>query len=422
MEDGLTLSAVLDNVAISLRLEAIGPAACLVIPFAAFATLEGASGGAVKLEEFEPGCVRCLWTERGVSKELSLESLPVEDEHELKPVPPTWQAVDPTFLAALHACGATTGPAGNRFALSRIQLRGREGRVVGTDGRQLLLRGGFTLPFTDNVLIPAVPVFGSRELAEETAIRIGRTDDHVVVSVGPWTVWLTIDMTARFPDVTAVIPRGTRAARLLIADEDAAAILRLLEREPRDSEEPVCLRLGPRPMLRLEAKDNARGSDLWLSQSSSSGPEHAVLVERQHLARALALGLREVRAAPDQTPVHFVNRSTSYVVASMEAKSASPAETATAPSDVSLPTVSSPIEEGDPPMTREKNGHPPLDPAGEVMDPIAEAEALRAALTEAGRRLGRLVVSLRQIQKRQRVFQTAWSSLQHLQIGAKEKA
>ncbi len=74
-------------------------------------------------------------------------------------------------------------------------------------------------------------------------------------------------------------------------------------------------------------------------------------------------------------------------------------------------------------MPSSKNGHATTDPGDgeEVLDPIAEAEAVKAALGEAGRRVGRLIASLRQIHKQRRVLQTAWTSLQQLGLGAREE-
>jgi hypothetical protein len=60
-------------------------------------------------------------------------------------------------------------------------------------------------------------------------------------------------------------------------------------------------------------------------------------------------------------------------------------------------------------------------PADEVLDALAEAEALRAALAEVGRRVARLIAALRQLEKQQRALHTVWSSLRHLGLGPKEK-
>jgi hypothetical protein len=70
-------------------------------------------------------------------------------------------------------------------------------------------------------------------------------------------------------------------------------------------------------------------------------------------------------------------------------------------------------------MNAQPNGPPPTDPgaAEDVLGPLAEAEALRAALAEAARRVGRLMTSLRQFQKQRRALQAAWASLKHLRLG-----
>jgi hypothetical protein len=60
-------------------------------------------------------------------------------------------------------------------------------------------------------------------------------------------------------------------------------------------------------------------------------------------------------------------------------------------------------------------------PTEDVLDPLTEAEALRAALAEAARRIGRLIASLRQFQKQRRALHTAWSSLKHLSLGRQEE-
>lgn len=72
-------------------------------------------------------------------------------------------------------------------------------------------------------------------------------------------------------------------------------------------------------------------------------------------------------------------------------------------------------------MPPEGNGQPAHDAAAdELFDPMAEAEALRLALAEVARRVGRLITSLRQFQKQRRALHAAWSSLRHLGLGPKE--
>src|ERR1700676_2473816 len=112
------------------------------------------------------------------------------------------------LLPALDEASRTAGrEPGGRFALTRIQLRGRRGDVVATDGRQLLVQAGFPWPWDDDVLIPRSSVFSCREFAGDGAALIGRTKTHVAVKCGPWTLLLVIDGHSRYPDVQAIIPR-----------------------------------------------------------------------------------------------------------------------------------------------------------------------------------------------------------------------
>ncbi len=230
-KDGLTLSAVLEETTLSLSLPgAGGPAERLVVPYKTLAALEGPGAGVATFDTSDDGTVCCRLQERGATRELACDAVPDEQQPPALPVVGKLHGVNPTLVAALHACGQTAKrEPGGRFALARLQLRGQAGEVAGTDGRQLLLWGGFELPFQENLLVPAVPVFGSREFIEAPEVRIGRTSKYVTVSVGPWTIWLAVDATSHFPDVTTVLPRSARGASLHLDEADAAALLRDLQ-------------------------------------------------------------------------------------------------------------------------------------------------------------------------------------------------
>ena len=51
--------------------------------------------------------------------------------------------------------------------MHRLLLHGGSGEVAATDGQQLLVHGGFNFGWTDEVLVPAVPVFGGKELGPD---------------------------------------------------------------------------------------------------------------------------------------------------------------------------------------------------------------------------------------------------------------
>src|SRR5581483_9843891 len=127
----------------------------------------------------------------------------------------------PALLGALDEAVATAANDPARYATHRLLLRGQSGEVAATDSRQLLLHGGFTFGWAEDLLVPAVPVFGGRELGPDAPVGVGRTAEHVAVRAGPWTFVLRIDADGRFPAVDAVVPRPQDAAahgRLAPAD------------------------------------------------------------------------------------------------------------------------------------------------------------------------------------------------------------
>ena len=56
-------------------------------------------------------------------------------------------------------------------------------------------------------------------------------------------------------------------------------------------------------------------------------------------------------------------------------------------------------------------------PAEETLDPLIEAEALRAAIAEVGTRVGRLVTALRSSRKEKKVLAGVWAGLKQLNLG-----
>ena len=60
--------------------------------------------------------------------------------------------------------------------------------------------------------------------------------------------------------------------------------------------------------------------------------------------------------------------------------------------------------------------HDPPPGDGEPLDPLAEAEALKAALAEATHRAGRLVQALRHGKRQKRQLESAWTALKALNL------
>ena len=64
----------------------------------------------------------------------------------------------PRLLTALHDAMLTTDPDPVRFATDHIQVRGKSGTVVATDGRQMLIQDGFEFPWDDDILLSLLSV------------------------------------------------------------------------------------------------------------------------------------------------------------------------------------------------------------------------------------------------------------------------
>src|SRR5262249_50058716 len=167
------------------------------------------------------------------------------------------------------------------------------GAVVGTDGRQLLVWGGFALPWKDDVLVPRLPVFGFRDKPMTGPVALGRTDKDVALQVGPWTFALAIDTTSRYPQVDRVLPQeGGVKARLQLHPADAALLVQALPKLPgrEDEHAPVTLDLGPAVAVRARSGEGP-ASELLPPRSQASGKPLRLATDRKYLRRGAQPGV-----------------------------------------------------------------------------------------------------------------------------------
>ena len=292
-------------------------------------------------------------------------------------------------------------------------LQGQVGRVVGTDGKVALLWTGFPLPFADDVLIPALPVFGPKPLARLADVKLGRTPTQLVVTAGPWAVWLPVDTKAKYPDVAGVVPRHAPAT-VRIDPSDAAALLPVLPGLPGGDHElrPVTLDVDRVVRVRGRCEGGERVGETreaLLARSIISGPAVRVVLDRRVLARALALGCHTARLTPDKPAVLEGNDRT------LLAAPLDPALLAPPAADAPAATPSHPAPERRPPVKPETNGHVP--PRGDPAEPLELAEELRAALSDAAGIAARLVAALRHGKKEKKVLSALMTNLKQLNLG-----
>src|SRR5207244_632937 len=95
----------------------------------------------------------------------------------------------------------------------------------------------FQFGFEEEVLVPRSLTFGCAELGQADAVEIGRTDTHVALRVGPWTIFLKIDKDGRYPDFESIIPRPNATTTTCRFDRgDIEFLLRSMPRLPGKEE------------------------------------------------------------------------------------------------------------------------------------------------------------------------------------------
>src|SRR5262249_33943730 len=161
----------------------------------------------VELEQVAPCKGRARWTEGGLPRSLEYDTADPDTLPAPPPLPGSGQEMPPSFLAALAEAARTASRDSVRASLAGVLLRGGDGAVIGTDGRQLLLHKGFSFPWQDGVLLPALPAFASKELLRQDPLRLERSEGRITLRVGPWLLVLKAEVSLRYPNVDQVIPR-----------------------------------------------------------------------------------------------------------------------------------------------------------------------------------------------------------------------
>jgi hypothetical protein len=292
--DGLRIRLAGEEVAVEYLHPGASETARLVVPLDALAACAGNAGACV-LKPALNGHVAVAWAGGSAApgKLFPAEGLEVPDF-------PAWPEANaangPELLAALDRAAQVTSRDSGRLALQRIQLRGRKGDVVATDGRQLLIQGGFTFPWREDLLVAAAPVFGATELAGG-AVRVARSAVHVLFRSGPWTVACKVADGDRYPHVDSVLPRpGAPRTAWRLGPGERALLVRTLPALPagRDDPAPVTVDLGPPVVLRAEDERHHRPVEVPLPGSWVEGPPVRFSTDRRLLRTACRLGFEEV--------------------------------------------------------------------------------------------------------------------------------
>jgi len=189
--------------------------------------------------------------------------------------------------------------------MSRLQLKG-SGEVIATDGCQVLIQGGFSFPWTETILVPAVTAFGCQELPQDVPVLLGRSRRHLGIRVGPWTFSLAIIRDESYPRIESILPAPSSTSTLCrLAAEDAAFLLRMLPCLPGQGQEPasVTLDLNGCLVVRARGPEQAQTTEVILKRSPVLGPPVRLVSNRRYLGRALQQGFLELQVLGPPKPV-----------------------------------------------------------------------------------------------------------------------
>jgi hypothetical protein len=354
--------------------------------------------------------------------------------------PIEWQPTAPHFWSALQAALPCVDPDATRYALGCLQLRGSQGQLVATNGKELLIQGGFRFPWTDDVLIPASRILGCTDLAKEANPQLAQLDDWLVINLAGWTIWSKINREARFPKTQDIVPSPLSInTRLCLNEADARFLNDALDSLPGQVElhHPVTVDLNGHVALRGQAGPGTTPTELLLSRSRCAGDPLRLVTNREYLARAVRLGFRELAFTSSQAPAVCLDEQRTYLWALL-----SPESAIRAASD-SLQIDSAQADSTGPAKPRRKSAFPatvPYSPnptpmksvpatkpelaseipnavasAASSLKPIEAATAVREALRVALDKTNQLVITLKQQQKQSRLMKSTLANLKQLQ-------
>lgn len=408
------------------------------VPLEVLTEVECRDDSTVEIESVEPDRIIVRWQDRGIPR---CSEYPVTPFGKIAPFPDspaTWESIAADLLTALTQASEICTGESARYALDCIQLRGTIHKIIATDGSQLLVRTGFGLPWDGDLLIRGSTIFACKAFACDQPIRIGKTDTHVVLRIGPWTTYHEIQKDGRFPRVEDAIPETqVLTTRIQLDPDDARFLETALGRLPGSEvlNSPATIDLNGKVAIRARGDGQPQVTELVLDRSSCTGPPIRINSNRDFLSRAIRLGFSEIGISGVEVPVvcrkeHQVYawqplcgdaaieptdnmiRIGSSAVASVASQELTRPETPRSTMSDRVPG------NGQEPATQPSdNGHAASDsPGSSLAALIQDAEALHTTLTEARSSLARLITGLRRHRKQSRLLHETLRSIKQLRL------
>ncbi|MCH7725294.1 MAG: hypothetical protein IH991_02255 [Planctomycetes bacterium] len=428
--DGLRVRVQTHDAAVEYYLPGSRDDGAIVAPFELLNECKGAKQDEVKLETTSDGQVIAGWND-GIPQVVQYDKQAQHDGAKFPGVPKQMAENAGSLLSALHDAMETADADAVRYSLNHIQLDGSQGRIVATDGRQVLVQGGCEFPWSDQLLVPRRTVFGCKELLRIEPVLIGKSKDWLTICVGPWTVHLRIETEGRFPAVDDHIQKPENAvAGFELGDGDAEFLVKAIKRLPSDDAYnlSITIDLNGAVAIRAKSENQPQPTEIQLSRSTCSGEPIRFNTNRKYLARACQLGFRQIHVFGNDVPVLCQDDTRQFVWALLTP------EAAIKPSKDAIIIESEPHANGSPctnPKTQRK--HTPMaqtktnengraNASGNQTDEsvgvdavIEHAEALKTSLRESLTKNNELIASLKRHKRANKSVQTALASLRQLQ-------
>ena len=194
----------------------------VTLPMQVLASLKCSPKRDISFDPLE-SAVRMSWWQNGQEVSQTVES---QSAVGTPLVTPQWLLSNCRRLGqALRQAAYLTDPDSSRYSLGCIRLRGRDGQIAASDGRQAFTHGGFSFP-GEEALVPAGALKQLKCLDRCSSISVGRSTDwfSLRMAVGPlrWLVDLKLADQGRFPNVDQCMPSCSSArCTLTIAECDA---------------------------------------------------------------------------------------------------------------------------------------------------------------------------------------------------------
>ena len=295
-KEGLTVKSAFGDVAVELRVPGARTADTVWLPFQALEDFEAKKDDPVQLTASDKGQGTAEWRDGKVPQIVQYDLAKPLDADTFPALPTDFTTNPPGFLQALHEASEVATPDSARFALDCLQLC-PDGTINATDGRQALIQSGFAFPWKEPLLVPRSKVFHSPELPQDKPVSIAQCGDWLALGVDPWTICLRINKDGRFPSMERIMPDPAKAtARCQLSEDDRKFLADTLPRLPANDEQnaPVTLDVNGHVAVRAKSAEQAKPTEVVLTNSTCSGEPTRIHINRIYLKRAMKLGLRDV--------------------------------------------------------------------------------------------------------------------------------